>query len=57
MSDELDALRRVKKLAAQLVAIDAEKDRLAMEGRIRDIGPAQARFFETWNDLKKELAA
>ena len=57
MNDELESLRRVKQLAAQLVALDSEKERIAMAGKMRELGAVHARYHETWCLLKLELAA
>jgi hypothetical protein len=57
MNDELESLRRVKKLAAQLVALDSEKERIVMDGKMRELGAVHARYHETWCLLKLELAA
>lgn len=57
MTDELENLRRIKALAAELMAIDAEKERVAMNGKLRELGAVHQRYRETWTLLQQELAA
>lgn len=57
MTDELENLRRIKALAAELMAIDAEKERVAMNGKLWELGAVHQRYRETWTLLQQELAA
>lgn len=55
--DDLENLRRIKTLAAELLALDAEKEQIAMNGRLRELGAVHARYRETWMQLQEAVAA
>lgn len=57
MSDELERLRKVKRLAEDLVRLDDQRNSIMMTGSVSDYPAVNARFHAAWTTLRQELAA